>query len=92
MADHLRAELVVDALAMAVARRQPAADLVYHSDRGVQSTSLAFGAAVRAAGILPSMGSVVDCDDTAQAALNLAESTLRRHRSAGAGGMVKPSR
>jgi putative transposase len=67
MADHLRAELVVSALEMAVARRQPAADLVHHSDRGCQYTSLAFGVALREAGLLPSMGSTGDCYDNAAA-------------------------
>ncbi len=36
MADHLRAELVGDALEMAVCRRQPGPGLLHHSDRGVQ--------------------------------------------------------
>jgi transposase InsO family protein len=36
LADHLRAELVDDALQMAVARRRPDAGLVHHSDRGSQ--------------------------------------------------------
>ena len=36
LADHLRAELVVDALEMAVARRRPDVGLVHHSDRGSQ--------------------------------------------------------
>ncbi len=36
LADHLRAELVVDALEMAVARRRPDAGLVHHSDQGCQ--------------------------------------------------------
>src|SRR5215216_547495 len=36
LADHLRAELVDEALAVAIARRQPAAGLVHHSDRGSQ--------------------------------------------------------
>jgi putative transposase len=40
MADHLRAELVAEALEMAVARRRPDAGLVHHSDRGSQYTSL----------------------------------------------------
>jgi putative transposase len=37
-------------------RRRPAPGLVHHSDRGSQYTSLRFGARLRAAGILPSMG------------------------------------
>jgi transposase InsO family protein len=40
MATHLRTELVVDALQMAIARRKPSPGLVHHSDRGVQYTSL----------------------------------------------------
>jgi putative transposase len=56
MASHLRTELVVDALEMAVRRRKPAAGLVHHSDRGVQYTALAFGKRLEEAGIIPSMG------------------------------------
>jgi putative transposase len=40
MADHMRSELVVDARAMAVGRRHPAAGLVHHSDQGSQYVSL----------------------------------------------------
>ena len=58
MADHLRTALVLDALAMALRHRQPAAGLIHHSDRGCQYTSLAFGHHLQAAGILPPMGSV----------------------------------
>ena len=36
MATHLRSELVIDALQMAIARRKPSPALVHHSDRGVQ--------------------------------------------------------
>lgn len=67
MADHLRAALVADALALAVGNRRPPAGLVHHADRGCQYTSLAFGAALHEAGILPSMGSVGDCYDNAVA-------------------------
>jgi len=56
MATHLRTELVVDALEMAVWRRKPAAGLVHHSDRGTQYTALSFGKRLEAAGIVPSMG------------------------------------
>ena len=42
MADHLRTELVSDALANAVAARDPAAGVIFHSDRGCQYTSAAF--------------------------------------------------
>lgn len=67
MADHLRAELVIDALQMAVARRAPEAGLVIHSDQGSQYVSLAFGQAARQAGIARSMGSRGDCWDNAVA-------------------------
>jgi putative transposase len=61
----LRAGLVVGALQMALARRRPAGGLVHHSDQGTQYTSLAFGRALRRAGIACSMGSVGDCYDNA---------------------------
>lgn len=56
MADHLRTELVLDALEAALAARDPAPGLVHHSDRGTQYTSLALGARLREAGIAASMG------------------------------------
>jgi putative transposase len=59
IADHIRSELVVDALQMAIWRRRPAKDTtVAHSDHGSQYTSWAFGRRLRAAGLLGSMGSV----------------------------------
>jgi putative transposase len=67
MADHMRAELVVDALQMAVSRRRPAPGLIHHSDQGSQYVSLAFGQAARDAGIARSMGSKGDCYDNAVA-------------------------
>ena len=42
LADHLRTELVADALAKAVAARDPAPGVIFHSDRGCQYTSAAF--------------------------------------------------
>jgi putative transposase len=65
MADHMRTELVVDALEMAVARRRPAPGLVHHSDQGSQFVALTFGHAAGDAGIALSMGSVGDCYDNA---------------------------
>ncbi len=56
MASHLRTELVVDALEMAVWRRKPKAGLVHHSDRGTQYTALSFGKRLEEVGIVPSMG------------------------------------
>jgi putative transposase len=67
MADHMRTELVVDALQMAIARRRPDPGLVHHSDQGSQFVSLAFGQAARDAGIAISMGSRGDCYDNAVA-------------------------
>ncbi len=67
MADHLRAELVTDALQMALAHRQPERGLIWHSDQGSQFVSLAFGQQARAAGIAQSMGSKGDCFDNAVA-------------------------
>jgi putative transposase len=67
MADHLRAELVTDALEMALARRRPERGLIWHSDQGSQFVSLAFGQKARAAGIAQSMGSKGDCFDNAVA-------------------------
>jgi putative transposase len=65
MADTLRAELVVEALEMAVARRRPNAGLVHHSDHGPQYVSLAFGQRCHDAGIDVSMGSKGDAYDNA---------------------------
>jgi len=67
MAEHMRAELVVDALEMAVTRRRPEAGLVHHSDQGSQYVSLTFGHSAGEAGIALSMGSVGDCYDNAVA-------------------------
>jgi putative transposase len=64
MATHLRTELVLDALNMAVWQRRPSA-VIHHSDQGCQYTSIAFGLRCREAGIRPSMGSVGDCFDNA---------------------------
>ena len=67
MADHLRTDLVLDALNMAIWNRRPQSGLVHHSDRGCQYTSLAFGRRLREAGIVPSMGSRGDAYDKALA-------------------------
>jgi putative transposase len=67
MATHLRTELVIDALRMAIARRKPAPGLVHHSDRGAQYTSLSFGKRLEDEGLLPSMGRVGSAYDNALA-------------------------
>lgn len=69
IADHLKAELVCDALDMAIWRRRPEPDsgLVHHADHGTQYTSWAFGQRLRKAGLLGSMGTVGDALDNAMA-------------------------
>ena len=66
MANHLRTELVLDALNMALWQRRPD-NVIHHSDQGCQYTSIAFGKRCRLAGVRPSMGSVGDCYDNALA-------------------------
>jgi len=63
-ANHLRTELVLDALKMAIFRRRPK-NVIHHSDQGCQYTSIAFGKHCERAGVRPSMGSVGDCYDNA---------------------------
>ena len=67
MAGHLRTELILDALQMAIAQRRPGEGLIHHSDQGTQYTSIAFGRRCREAGIALSMGSKGDCFDNAMA-------------------------
>jgi putative transposase len=64
MATHRRAELVLDALEMAVGQRRPK-DVIHHGDQGSQYTSPAFGKRCKEAGVRPAMGSVGDADDNA---------------------------
>ena len=56
MAEHMRAELVVEALEMAVWQRKPDPGLIHHSDQGSQFTALIFGQRCHQAGIDRSMG------------------------------------
>ena len=64
MADHLRTEVVMDALNMAISQRRPT-DVIHHSDQGCQYTSIAFGKRCLEERVRPSMGSVGDCYDNA---------------------------
>src|SRR6201987_1560957 len=64
METHLRTELVLAALEMAIGQRQPR-NVIHHSDQGTQYSSLAFGGRCRDAGVRPSMGSVGDAYDNA---------------------------
>jgi len=68
IADHMRTELVVDALQMAIWRRRPpAGQTIAHSDHGSTYTSWAFGRRLRGNGLLGSMGSIGDCFDNSVA-------------------------
>lgn len=67
MADHLRTELVLEAVEMALGRRRPVGNVIHHSDQGSQYTSLTFGQRLREAGLVASMGSRGDCFDNAMA-------------------------
>ena len=86
MRDDLKAELVLDALGMAVtARGQDAAGVVAHSDHGSQYTSLVYGAYAKQSGIDLSMGSIGDPWDNALAEsffASLEKELLRRERLA----------
>ena len=65
MRDHLRTELPLAALRMAIQTRRPAAGLLHHSDRGVQYASGDYRCALRSAGIEASMSRKADCYDNA---------------------------
>ncbi|CAA9457442.1 MAG: Mobile element protein [uncultured Rubrobacteraceae bacterium] len=77
MANHLKTDLVLDALNMAIYTRRPSPGLIHHhSDRGSQYTSVEFGGRLREEGLLPSMGSVADAYDNSMAESFI--STLKR--------------
>jgi putative transposase len=65
MCDHLRTDLPVAALRMAISAQRPAAGLIHHSDRGVQYASEDYRKAIKSAGFLPSMSRRADCYDNA---------------------------
>jgi putative transposase len=64
MAEHLRTELVLSALNMAIGQRRPRG-VVHHSDQGTQYTSIEFGLRCKEAKVRPSMGTVGDAYDNA---------------------------
>ncbi len=64
MGHDLKAQLVIDAMNMAIGQRRPDR-VIHHSDQGSQYTSLAFGLRCKEAGVRPSMGSVGDAYDNA---------------------------
>jgi putative transposase len=78
MAEHMRVELVLGALEMAVARPRPDPGVVHHSDHGSQYTAVMFGDRCEQVGIDISMGSIGDCYDNA--VCESFHSTLKRER------------
>jgi putative transposase len=78
MAPHMRSELVVAALEMAVKARRPAKGTIHHSDHGGQYIGLTFGQAAHDAGIAQSMGAVGSCFDNAVAETFFATLTKER--------------
>lgn len=82
MADHLRTELVIDALAMATRKYPLAAGAIFHSDRGAQYTSAAFAAATELFDIRRWVGATGVCFDNALAeSFNAAVKVERVHRT-----------
>ncbi|CCF85979.1 conserved hypothetical protein [Nitrolancea hollandica Lb] len=67
MADHLRSDLALAALEMALVSRRPAPGLIHHTDRGCQYTADAYQAVLAAHGLTPSMSRAGDCYDNALA-------------------------
>lgn len=67
MADHMRTELVSDALKMACGRRRPAAGVIFHSDRGCQYTSGDYHELADELGVVLSVGRKGECWDNALA-------------------------
>jgi len=65
LADHMRTELVLEALRMAVGNRRPGPGLIFHSDRGVQYASAAFRAELARHGFAQSMSGKGNCYDNA---------------------------
>jgi putative transposase len=83
MATHLPTELVVDALEMALWRRNPDVGLIHHTDRGAQYTALSFGKRLEDAGIVASMGRTGSALDNAISEAFVASlkcELLHRHR------------
>jgi len=67
MADHLRTELALGALRMALRARRPGAGLVHHTDRGSQYTAASYRAALATPGVTVSMSRAGECLDNAMA-------------------------
>jgi transposase InsO family protein len=82
IADHMRTELVADALRSAAATRGSLAGAIFHSDHGAQYTSAQFAAVCADLGVVQSMGAVgTSADNAAAEAFN---ATLKRETLQGA--------
>lgn len=82
MADHMRAELVTDALEMAARNYDLAPDAIFHSDRGTQYMSAAFAETTKRLDVRQSVGRTGVCFDNAQAeSFNAALKVERVHRT-----------
>jgi len=73
--DHMRTSLVTDALEMAVKRRRPPRNVIFHSDRGSQYTSIDFAEYCRRKKIRRSLGRTGICYDNA-----VSESTFATYK------------
>jgi putative transposase len=67
VADHMRTDLIIDALRMAIIHRDPPPGVIFHSDRGAQYTSTEFRAFCHANDVRPSVGRTGICYDNAVA-------------------------
>jgi transposase InsO family protein len=67
IADHMRTDLVIDALNAAQRTRGSLAGAIFHSDHGAQYTSKAFAAVCAAAGVRQSMSKIGSSADNALA-------------------------
>src|SRR5438128_7739172 len=82
MEDHLRAELPLTALRMAISAQRPGAGLIHHSDRGVQYASADYRKVMQSAGLQASMSRRADCYDNApmESFFNTLKTELVHHR------------
>lgn len=64
---HMRTSLVTDALSMAITHRQPTGEVIFHSDRGTQYTSIEFAEFCRVNNVRRSLGRTGICYDNAVA-------------------------
>jgi len=90
VADHLRTELPMEALGMALGIRQPEAGLVHHSDQGCQYASELYRSELDSQRIVCSMSRVGDCWDNAVAESFFARSTTTSARSTTRTGDTQP--